>query len=88
VERRRAPVLELELELDGRRVDLKERVPRLLMGRAMGFRAGEPRFGGLVEPYDVVVDDKVPIPLLVSPKGEPAVDWQALIDQPGMTALG
>lgn len=75
----------LELDLEGRRVEQRERVPRLLIGRLVGYRT-EAKLGGIVESYEVVVDDKVPIPLLVSPKGELAVDWQALIEQPAMTA--
>jgi hypothetical protein len=77
----------LELDVEGRRVEHRERVPRLLIGRVVGFRT-ESHLGGIVESYEVVVDDKVPIPLLVSPSGELVVDWQALIDQPGLTAVG
>jgi hypothetical protein len=78
----------LELELAGRRVKVKERVPRLLIGRVIGFRESGSHLGGLVESYDVVVDDRARIPLLVSPDDEIAVDWQALIDQPEMTSPG
>jgi hypothetical protein len=78
----------LELELDGRRVKVKERVPRLLIGRVIGFRESGSHLGGLVDSYDVVVDEKARIPLLFSPDDEIAVDWQALIDQPEMTSPG
>ena len=54
----------------------------------IGFRQSGSHLGGLVEGYDVMVDERARIPLLVSREDEIAVDWQALIDQPEMTSPG
>jgi hypothetical protein len=76
----------LDLDLDGRRVEVRERASELALARLVGYEPGRPRFGGLVTTFNRVVVAGAPIAVLVSPGGEVAVDWEATLAQPEMRA--
>jgi hypothetical protein len=64
----------LDLDVDGRRVRVKERVPDLAIGRLVSGRSE--------------VAAGAPIAALVAPNGDVAVDWQATLNQPELLAAG
>jgi hypothetical protein len=70
------------LDLGGRRITVKERVPELALAKLMGTRRGASRLGGVVTTVEIVVNEGTPVAVLVSPAGEVAVDWEATLNQP------
>jgi hypothetical protein len=78
--------VELTLDVDGRRVTVRERTPDLALAKLVGYSEGESKLGGIVTPIDVVANVGAPIAALVSPAGEVAVDWEATLNQPEMRA--
>ena len=75
-------VWKLDLDLRGRRVTVKERVPELALAKLVGSKPGGKKLGGLVTTLERVVNTGATLAALVSPGGEVAVDWEATLNQP------
>ena len=76
------PDWKLDLQLaDGRQVRVKERVPGLLLARLVRFHYTY-LAPGIVDTVHSTVLAGAPIAVLVSPKGEVAVDWEATMRYP------
>jgi hypothetical protein len=72
--------LDLQLD-DGRQVKVKERVPHLLIARLVHHHITY-LAPGIVDTVTYTVRAGAPIAVLVSPKGEVAVDWEATMRYP------
>ena len=76
------PDWKLELQLaDGRQVKVKERMPHLVLARLVRHRYTY-LAPGIVDTVTATVLTGAPIAVLVSPKGDVAVDWEATLRYP------
>jgi hypothetical protein len=75
--------LDLRLD-DGREVRVKQQVPALVLSRLVQYIYADSPLAEALDMFEIRIFVGAPIAVLVSPKGEVAVDWEATMLYPEM----